>query len=417
MTVTRRGAALERLQALAERNVLAVRAAGLSRVRVQDEIHDGGHVVIDGHRVVNMGSCAYLGLNVDDRLKEAAADAVRRFGPVFSSSAVYTSVGLYSELEEHLAAIMGDHVLVPTTTTLGHLSFFQVAPNPDDVILVDQQAHASIQMALNTPRSAGVSVTTLPHNDMDALARGIQQAEADGARTVWYAADGVYSMYGDLAPFAKIRRLLDRHPTLRVYLDDAHGFGWAGCRGRGLALEALFDHPRVCVAVSLSKSFGSGGAAIRIPDGALAERVLHGGGTMIFSGPLHPAELGAAVAAGAIHRSEELVERQSALQERIALMSSLLRAAGLPVINTARSPIWFIEAGPTHTAIAIGRRLLDRGYYTNVAAFPAVPHGGAGIRFTQTLYQSETQITAFVEELSDAWSAVSVPDAVDLRVS
>ena len=416
MTITRRGAALERLQSLAERNMFAARAAGLVRVRVEDEVHDGGHIEIDGRTVVNMGSCAYMGLNVDGRLKAAATAAIERFGPVFSSSTVYTSVDLYSELEEHLRSIMGDHVLVPTTTTLGHLAFFQVAPEPGDVVIVDQQAHASIHMALSLPRTADIDVRSVAHNDVEALERAVADAVAAGAERVWYAADGVYSMYGDVAPLAQLSRLLTEYDKLHVYIDDAHGFGWWGSQGRGLAIEALGHHSRAIIATSLSKSFGSGGAAIRIPDGDLADRVLRGGGTFTFSGPLHPAELGAAVASARIHRGAEHSERQRVLHDRIGLMADLLHEADLPIVDDARTPIWFLQTGPLHSAIDVGRTLLEAGFYTNISAYPAVPHGASGIRFTQTLYQPEHDIERFVEALHAAWMMHGGDtDSVDLR--
>lgn len=95
---------------------------GLIRLRVEDQSDDGRTITVRGRELVNLGSAAYLGLNTDDRLKDGAKAAIDTFGPVFSSSAAYTSVGLYSDLEDRLEKIFGRRVLIPTTTTLGHLS-------------------------------------------------------------------------------------------------------------------------------------------------------------------------------------------------------------------------------------------------------------------------------------------------------
>ena len=122
---------------------------------------------------------------------------------------------------------------------------------------------------------------------------------------VWYLADGVYSMYGDTAPMHHIATLLDEYEQLHVYIDDAHGFSWKGLHGRGHALATTPMHPRLVVAVSLAKSFGSGGAALAFHDAGLARKVLLRGSTFTFSGPIHPAELGAAVVAADIHLSPE----------------------------------------------------------------------------------------------------------------
>ena len=112
----------ERIIKLFDRNQSAGVAAGLLRVRVEDEHLVGQYVTVNGRRLLNFGSCAYLGLNLDDRLKAGAIDAIERFGPVFSSSGAYTSIDLYNKLEAQLEEIFEAAVIVPTTTTLGHLS-------------------------------------------------------------------------------------------------------------------------------------------------------------------------------------------------------------------------------------------------------------------------------------------------------
>ena len=112
---------------------------------------------------------------------------------------------------------------------------------------------------------------------------------------IWYMADGVYSMFADLAPFAQLKELLDRYPQLHLYIDDSHGVSWAGRHGRGPALDALAGHPRVVVACSLNKSFASAGGAIVFPDPEMRRLVRTSGGPMIFSGPVQPPLLGAAI--------------------------------------------------------------------------------------------------------------------------
>jgi 7-keto-8-aminopelargonate synthetase-like enzyme len=71
----------------------------------------------------------------------------------------------------------------------------------------------------------------VPHADLDALERAIQDGVAGGARRVWYCADGVYSMFGDRLDVAGLATLMARYPTLHAYLDDAHGMSWCGRRG------------------------------------------------------------------------------------------------------------------------------------------------------------------------------------------
>jgi 7-keto-8-aminopelargonate synthetase-like enzyme len=389
----------ERLLTLFERNVRASQQRGLSALRVEDRNLDGAWITTGGRRLVNFGSCAYMGLNTDPRLKAAAKEAIDRFGPVFSSSTAYTSIGLYTELEERLKRIFHANVVVPPTTTLGHLAALPVLIGEGDAVLVDSQAHSTVHLATQILMAEGISVTAVAHNDMEVLTAAVEDA-CSRFDQVWYIADGIYSMLGDVAPVARIMDLVDRHDNLHVYFDDAHGFGWRGRNGRGWVLDAVPWHPRMVVAVSLAKSFGSGGAALAFPDAAMAERVQLSGGTMVFSGPLHPAQLGAAIASADIHLSPELEERQAVLEHQIKMMKTGLLAADLPVVNTDATPLWFVRVGGSEQALELGRRMMDDGFYLNFAAFPAVPVGQAGLRLTHTVYHTSQQIEAMIESLA-----------------
>ena len=396
----------ERLLTLFERNFRASQGRGLTGVRVEDHNLDGALITVGGRRLVNFGSCAYLGLNTDPRLKAGAKDAIDRFGPVFSSSTAYTSVALYSELEEQLSRIFHAHVIVPPTTTLGHLAALPVLIGEGDAVIVDSQAHSTVHLATQLLTAEGISVTVVAHNDMEILTAAVEEACATFDR-VWYLADGIYSMLGDVAPVAQIMDLVERNDNLYAYFDDAHGFGWRGTNGRGWVLDAVPWHPRLVVAVSLAKSFGSGGAALAFPDKAMAERVQMSGGTLVFSGPLHPAQLGAAIASADIHLSPELEERQAVLHQQINLMREGLVAANLPVVNTDSTPLWFVRVGGSEQGMELGRRMMDDGFYLNFAAFPAVPVGQAGLRLTHTLYHTADQIEAMIDSLARNFRVVA----------
>jgi 7-keto-8-aminopelargonate synthetase-like enzyme len=389
----------ERLLALFERNIRASGSSGLTRVRVEDRHLDGATLMIEGRRIVNFGSCAYLGLNTDPRLKAAAKDAIDRFGPVFSSSTAYTSISLYNELEYGLGRILNGYVIIPTTTTLGHLAALPVLIGDGCAVVVDSQAHSTVHIATQILSAEGIPVTPVAHNDLSMLAQTLDDA-CNQYDQVWYLADGVYSMFGDNAPVADVMKLVDRYENLHVYFDDAHGFGWRGTNGCGSVLDSVPWHPRLVLAVSLAKSFGAGGAALAFADETTAERVQLLGGTMTFSGPLHPAELGAAVASCDIHLSSELADRQAVLRQQFVLMRSSLLEAGITPANTDDTPIWFVKIGGVEPTIDIGRRMLDDGFYLNVSFFPAVPVGQAGFRLTHTVYHTAHQIEAMVQALA-----------------
>ncbi|MDX2344936.1 MAG: aminotransferase class I/II-fold pyridoxal phosphate-dependent enzyme [Acidimicrobiia bacterium] len=195
------------------------------QLRIEDDRLDGAFITVDGSKVIDFGSCSYLGLNRSPALKEAAVDAVERFGTGHSSSPMYTALGMYSQLEERLERMLGASVVVAPTTTLGHLGALPVLAGPADLVLMDQHSHASLHLAADVLRGRGVTLDLLPHNDVAALEARLGN-DAGQYEKVWYAADGIYSMFGDLAPVELIHPLLDEYTNLHLYYDDAHGFGW-----------------------------------------------------------------------------------------------------------------------------------------------------------------------------------------------
>jgi 7-keto-8-aminopelargonate synthetase-like enzyme len=360
---------------------------------------DGRTITMDGQSLLNFGSCSYLGLELDPRMREAVCAAVMRYGTQFSSSRTYLSAPPYPVLEELLGGMFGGHVLVAPSTSLAHIAALPVLVGDRDVVVMDQQVHSSVQVAVAQLKTQGIHVELVRHNRMDLLEDAVERLGSDHEH-VWYLADGVYSMFADLAPFEQLGQLLARHEQLQLYIDDSHGVGWSGTHGRGPALEHLGGHDRLVVAASLNKSFAAAGGALIFPDEERRRRVRTLGGPMIFSGPVPPPMLGAALASVAIHRSPELRERQAALQERIALCDELLTQHGLPVASDTPAPIRYVRLGLPQVAQGVVGRLMEDGFYTNLAIFPAVPIKQAGVRFTLTLHHEPEDIEALVGALA-----------------
>ncbi|MEN8112799.1 MAG: aminotransferase class I/II-fold pyridoxal phosphate-dependent enzyme [Actinomycetota bacterium] len=391
--------------------------AGLLRNRIEDVALEDPYITIEGQRLVNFGSASYMALGRDPRLKAAAIDAIERYGTTYSSSTAYTSLPLYAELEEKLGLIFDAPVVVAQTTTLAHLAVLPVVIAPEDHVLVDAHAHASVHLAATAIKGEGTTVETVPHNDIAALRQKLSEV-ASSNRRVWYLADGIYSMLGDLAPVREIVEFLDEFPTLHCYFDDAHGIGWQGLHGRGSVLHQVPLHERMIVGGGLSKSFGALGAVVAFGDADLAWKVQACGGPVTFSGPIQPAALGAAVASADIHLSEEHAERQAQLLGMIDLVRRRISAMRLPVLSLATSPIWFIRIGGVDRVIELLRRLRADGYYVNPSTFPMVPIGYAGIRFTQTLYQSDEHLEGLLDALGRHVPAFVDEDtdiSIDLR--
>src|SRR3954462_3726850 len=372
---------------------------GLLHIAIDDHALDGRTVLLKGERHINFGSCSYLGLELDPRMKHAGVEAVNRYGTQFSSPRSYLQSPQYNELEPLLDGMFGGHVLVTPTTSLGHLATLPVLIESRDAVILDHQVHASVQMAANQLRVKGTTVELIRHNNMERLEAMIQRL-APTHQHIWYMADGVYSMFADLAPFDELSTLLDRYEQLHMYIDDSHGVGWAGKHGRGPALDAMGMHPRLIAACSLNKSFATAGGAIVFPNADWKRKVRSTGGPMIFSGPVQPPLLGAAIQSAKIHLSDELPQMQAALRERIQLFNDLCEEFCIPLASTDLTPIRYIPIGLPVVTHDVLRELLEDGHYCNFGTFPAVPMKHAGVRITLTLHHTADDIRAVVESLS-----------------
>jgi 7-keto-8-aminopelargonate synthetase-like enzyme len=372
----------------------------------EDPTLNGRTVLIDGKPRINFGSCSYLGLELDSRVRAGAIDAIERYGTQFSSSRSYISAPLYRELESLLDQLFGGFTVITPNTTLAHLSALPVLVHEDDAVILDHQVHFTVRMAADLLRPHGVEIQVLRHSDMNRLETLVKELSASH-RCVWYLADGVYSMHGDVAPLGELEELLNRHESLRLYVDDAHGMGWCGRNGRGYALSVIPRHPRMVVATSLNKCFGAAGGALILPDEVSRRRVNLIAGPMIFTGPLQPPSLGAAVASAQILLSPEIEVLQRRLRERIHLFNRLADEHDLPLVGFDDAPIRFVGMGWPKVAMDMTKRLLDQGFWTNLASFPAVVAKRSGVRSTITLHQSADDIRRLVEA-----TARHMPDAL-----
>jgi 7-keto-8-aminopelargonate synthetase-like enzyme len=372
---------------------------GLGHLTAEDEQLGGRFVTLRGRRQINFGSCSYLGLETDLRLKNAACDAIARYGVQFASSRAYVSCPPYAELERLLAAMFETPLVVAQTTTLAHFAALPLLIGKADAVVCDQLVHNSVQAVLPTLQAAGTFCRFVRHSRIDRLEE-ILGALGERHRRVWYLADGVYSMHGDLAPLAALQDLMSRNERLRLYLDDSHGVSWAGRHGRGTLLGDGPLPPRTVMVASLAKAFSAGGAVLALPDAETARLIRTCGSTMIFSGPLQPALIGAALASARVHLSKELSERQEKLGERIQLFNALAEARGIPLGSPAATPIRFVKTGDEETTYRLAGDLMSNGFYTNTAVFPAVSKRHGGLRVALTLHQTPDDVRALIDAIA-----------------
>jgi 7-keto-8-aminopelargonate synthetase-like enzyme/predicted N-acyltransferase len=382
-------------------NDLAIicRQKGITHLYTEDEQYNGRTIRINGQDLINFGSCSYLGLDMDERLKEGAIQAIKQYGVQFSSSRSYIACTLYKEWEMLLTSMFNAPLILSTSVSLGHHAVIPVIVENDHAIIMDQQVHASVQDAVLKMQSRGVAVSVIRHNRLDELEARITELVAKHDK-IWYMADGVYSMYGDYAPMEALMNLLKKFKQLHLYVDDAHGMSIEGPHGTGVVLSQVPLHKRMVLATSLNKAFAAGGGAFVFADEALCQKVKNCGGALIFSGPHQIPVIGAGIASAKIHLSDEIYTLQKSLKEKLHYCHELLEHYRLPVLSNRDSPISFVGLGLNRVAFNMVKRMMSDGNYVNLAIFPAVPETCSGIRFTITNHHSFTDIERLTERLA-----------------
>jgi 7-keto-8-aminopelargonate synthetase-like enzyme len=376
------------------------KSLGILHGHFSDYQLNGQTINLNGQDLHHFANCSYLGLELDQRLKDAAKDAIERYGIQFSSSRTYLESGLYEVLEDKLAQIFGNPVIVAPTTSLGHISWIPNVVHKNDAVILDHQVHRSVQNATMIAKANGTHVELLRHNRMDLLEDRIVELSTK-YRKVWYMADGVYSMFGDVAPMQELYDLLNKHEQFHLYVDDAHGMSWAGKHGRGFALSNVdYYHEKMCLITSINKGFGANGSAMVFSDETQKAMIKNAGSTLIFSGPVSPVMLTAGIASADIHLSDEIYERQDKLTGLIRHFNQTATALDLPLVRQDITPICYLAVGanPLH-CVEIAHGLQKDGYFVNVSSFPTVPLKNSGMRITLNTNHTEEAITGLLNSL------------------
>lgn len=398
-------------------NQLAISAKnrGIYQLKV-DQQNGGREIFIQGKKLISFGSCSYLSLENENFVKNASIKAINDFGTQFSCSRSFLGLSLYDELEDTLEQMFGYPTVVTSTISLGHIAAVPLLVQPDDAVIMDHQVHASVGNAVQIAKAAGTHVEMIRHNNMEMLEQRIQKLSKKHNQ-IWYMADGIYSMYGDKAPIKALYALLEKYEKFHLYIDDAHGMSWTGKNGCGYILSQVDLHPRMIVGASFSKSFGSGGGAFICPNEETKELITNCGSTLIFSGPIQPAVLGASIASAKFHLTDALPKRQEVLKSKISYFIQEANRLELPLIGEEETPVFFIGVGKPEIGFELCQRMIKLGYYLNIAAYPAVPYKNTGLRMTITYNTTKEDITSMLSLLAiELDKALKIHDSSRIEV-
>jgi glycine C-acetyltransferase len=334
----------------------------------------GAHVRIsDGREVINLCANNYLGLANHPAVLAAAHDALERWG--FGLASVRFICGtqeIHTQLEERLSAFLGTEATILYGSCFdANGGLFETLLGPEDVVISDALNHASI---IDGVRLSKARRLRYANNDMDELAARL--GEADGARRILIATDGVFSMDGYFARLDAICELADRHGAL-VMVDDSHAVGFIGPNGRGTPeLKGVIDQVDV-VTGTLGKGLGGASGGYVSGRAEIVALLRQRSRPYLFSNTIAPPIAAAALAV------LDLLESSGDLREQLRSNTEQFRsrmvAEGFDVLP-GEHPIVPVMYGDAGEAVAVAARMLDQGIYVIPFSYPVVPRGQARIR-------------------------------------
>lgn len=338
--------------------------------------NEGTEVVYQGKRLIMCGSNNYLGLTTHPKVREAAIQAVQRFGTSCTGSRFLNgTLAMHEQLEHELAAWVGmEAALVFSTGMQTNLGTVSALIGRDDVVILDKDDHASI---VDGARLGYGKIERYRHNDMDHLERVLKSIPDSAGKLI--VVDGMFSMEGDLAPLPEIAPLAKKYGA-RLMVDDAHGMGVLG-GGHGTSAHLGVTDQVDLIMSTFSKSFASLGGFIA-GDHDSIHYIQHFARALIFSASIPPANAAAALAALQVMREEP--ERGTRVMEVAEKMRKGFRALGFDIGNSV-TPVVPIIIGDDQKTFMMWKMLFDNGVFVNPVISPAV---NAGHQLLRTSYMA-----------------------------
>lgn len=373
------------------KNAAQIRATGLYPYFRTISSAQDTEVLIEGKKVLMLGSNSYLGLTNHPKIKEAARAAIEKYGTGCAGSRFLNgTLDIHIQLEHALARLVNkEAVLLYSTGFQVNLGVISALVGKGEYVLGDKSNHASIVEGCLLAQG---KFLRFPHKNMAALESRLQQLDPELGKLV--VVDGVFSMEGDIIPLPELCRIAD-HYGAAVMVDDAHAIGVLGRQGAGTASHFnLSDHVQLIMG-TFSKSLASLGGFIG-SDAQTIDYLKHHSRPLIFSASMSPANAAAVLAAVQIMTQEP--ERITQLWRNTDRMKQGLIRLGFD-LGDSQTPILPVYCRSLMLAFQFCKRLQEEGIFVNPVVSPAVAPGHELIRISLMATHTEQQIDFALDKL------------------
>jgi 8-amino-7-oxononanoate synthase len=363
-------------------------ASGLYPFFIPLTENEGTEVLYRNHRLIMCGSNNYLGLTTHPKVREAAINAIQRYGTSCTGSRFLNgTLEMHEQLESELAEwVNKPAALIFSTGMQVNLGTISALVGKGDIVILDKDDHASI---VDGARLSGGEIQRFRHNDSEHLERVLSSLPEDKGKLL--VVDGLFSMEGDIAPLPEIIPLCKKYNT-RLMVDDAHAMGILG-NGRGTAAHFGMVKDVDLIMSTFSKSFASLGGFIA-GDEDVIHYVKHFARSLIFSASIPPANTAAALAA--LHVMKEEPERIRRINEIAIKMRTAYQKLGFNTGNSV-TPVIPIIIGDDTKTFQTWKLLFEAGVFVNPVISPATAPGRQLLRTSYMATHTDAQLDRVLE--------------------
>ncbi|MHB9005004.1 MAG: aminotransferase class I/II-fold pyridoxal phosphate-dependent enzyme [Coriobacteriia bacterium] len=347
-------------------------------------------ILVNGREMIDLASNNYLGLATDSRVKQAAVEAVQKYGVSLCGTPIATGcIDLYQRLEEKLSSFVGlEETIILPSCYQANIGLFSSIAGPRDLIVVDRLAHSSLIQGI---KAVGCKIRPFLHNNLEHL-EGILQ-RSSGYRQVFIVTESVFSTEGSIAPFEEIVQLCETYHALPV-IDDSHGLGVLGKSGRGILEEqGIESYPGIYTA-SLGKAMANSGGMIS-GQKRLIDYLKYYCPHLVYSTALTPAVLAGIEAVLNIIQAEFGVIKGRLVSYQQEIYQSLVEG-GFTVVP-GEAPINSIQTGSKEVAFILAKKLYEKGILATPFIEPSVPVGEGRVRLIAGANLTQDTIAEAVE--------------------
>jgi 8-amino-7-oxononanoate synthase len=346
-------------------------------------------LIVEDRQVLNFCSNNYLGLANHPALREAAKEAIDRYGCGSGASRLISgNMTLHEELESKIAKLKGtEAALVFNSGFQANTGVIPVLVGEGDVILSDALNHASI---IDGCRLSRAKIGVFGHGDLDELERGLKNSPPNRRKLI--VTESLFSMDGDEAPLVDIVSLAEKYGAM-VMVDEAHATGVYEPNGAGIVAKLGLGERVLVQMGTLGKALGGFGAYIA-GSKALRELLINRCRSFIFTTSLPPAVMAMAIAAIDLIQREP--ERRQTLRNNCQLLRNGLELLGYS-LGTSRSQILPLLIGDATQCMKLSEYLLQRGVFAQGIRPPTVPAGTSRLRITLMATHTSAHIDQALE--------------------